>query len=136
MVACSASGQLSPVQKDMEAKEFSAIAGKGRVYVIRRGGFAGSVALTHIMMNGRLASTVGPKNYFMLDIGAGNYIFNVLGLTLQGGQPHQFEINSGEIYFIEVQHIEGLFKLLPAEEGKQLVNDSKRVEINIDPNSI
>lgn len=136
MVACAASGQLSTVQKDLEAKKFSTIAGKGRVYVIRGGGFGGSGALTQIMIDGRLVSTVGPNNYFMLDIGSGNYIFNVLGLAFQGGQPHQFKFNADEIYFIEVKHLEGTFKLLSKEDGERAVNDSKRVEINIDPNRI
>ncbi|MCK9605122.1 MAG: DUF2846 domain-containing protein [Methylomonas sp.] len=136
MVACAASGQLSPTQKDSDAKKFYHVVGKARIYVIRRGGFGGSGALTHIMINGRLASTVGPNNYFMFDVVTGNYIFNVLGLAFQGGQPHQFEVSAEKNYFIEVKHLEGTFKLLSTEEGEQAVNDAKRVEINIDPNHI
>lgn len=136
LTACSASGQLASVQNDMRAKNFSAVADKGRIYVIRPSGIVGTAVLTHIMINGRLAAAVGPGNFFMLDVSKGSYIFNVLALSLQGGQPHQFEINSGEIYFIEVSHVEGIFKRLSTKEGEQLVNDSNRIEINIDPNKI
>jgi hypothetical protein len=134
MTACTASGYLSPVEKDIDAKKFYSISSKSRVYIVRKGGFAGSGALTQILVDGRLVSTVGPNNYFVLDLNPGKHIFSYLGTISINSPPYAFELSPGEIYFIEIKHIEGSFALLSQEDGRNAVNIGKRVELIVDPN--
>ena len=131
VLAC-ASGQLSSVQQDLEAKIFSVPSNtsKGRVYIVRPLGFAaGAGVLTHVMVDGRIVASVGPKNFFVLDVSIGNHIFTVLGFSKQ--QLLQVNVAPGKLYFIEVQHIAGAMTLLSGEEGRRLVLSSKRIEPNI-----
>lgn len=130
VLAC-ASGQLSSVQQDLEAKMFSVPSntGKGRIYIVRPLGlFAGAGVLTHVMVDGRIAASVGPKNFFVLDVSIGNHIFTVLGYSKQ--QLLQVNVDPGKLYFVEVQHIAGAMNLLSEEEGRRLVRESKRIEPN------
>lgn len=131
VIAC-ASGQLSSVQQDLEAKMFSVPSntGKGRVYAVRPLGlFAGAGVLTHVMVDGRIAASIGPKNFFVLDVSIGNHIFTVLGYSKQ--QLLQVNVDPGKLYFIEVQHIAAAMILLSEEEGRRLVRESKRIEPNL-----
>lgn len=134
MTACAASGYLSPLDKDLEAKRFSSIPGKSRVYIVRKGGFAGSAALTQILVDGRLVSTIGPDNYFVIDLNPGKHVFSYLGSKFINSPPYAFEFNSGENYFIEIKHFDGIFEVLSKQEGENAVNDGKRVELIVDSN--
>jgi len=130
VIAC-ASGQPTSVQQDSEAKMFTAPsdAGKGRVYVVRPAGFAGAAILTQIVVDGRIAAAVGPKNYFVLDLSAGDHIFAPLGQSKQ--QSLRLNVEPGKLYFIEVHHIAGTVTLLSDEEGRSLVRGSTRIEPTI-----
>ena len=127
LVFSCATGQLSSVQQDLEAKEFFVPSNtdKGRVYVIRPlGAFVGAIVLTNIIVDGRIVAAVGPKNFFVLDVNMGDHIFTALSC------PKKLKVNiaPAKVYFIEVQHISGTMTLLSEEEGRRLVLDSKRIE--------
>lgn len=132
LVLSCATGQLSSVQQDLEAKEFFVPSNtdKGRVYVVRPlGAFAGAGVLTHVMVDGRIVASVGPKNFLVLDVSIGKHIFTVLGYSKQ--QLLQIDIAPGKLYFIEVQHTTAAMTLLSEEEGRKLVVESKRIEPNL-----
>ncbi len=132
LVLSCATGQLSSVQQDLKAKEFFVPSNtdKGRVYVVRPlGAFAGAGVLTHVMVDGRIAASIGPKNFFVLDVNMGDHIFAVLVYSKQ--QLLKVNVAPGKLYFLEVQHISGAMTLLSEEEGRKLVVESKRIEPNL-----
>lgn len=125
---CASTSKASSEQS-AEAKEFTAPADKGVVYVFRGGRLYGSGIQYQVKINGQDAGGSGPGTFFRWELKPGRYV--VSSSTSESSAAIDLDVKAGELYFVEQLVKVGLsdsrIKLdqVGTSQGKKAVSGSK-----------
>lgn len=97
-ISSCASTSKAPESKSAEAKEFTAPAENGRVYLYRTGRAVGASGQLAVSVNATAAGGTGPGTFFKWDLKPGTYTFS--SSTGEASAVVQIEVKKGEVYFI------------------------------------
>jgi hypothetical protein len=123
---------MMPEAMDAEGKRFSPPPGKANLYVTRTTFLAGAV-LFQVHLDGRLAGSIAPNTYLLLDVDPGKH--QVLVTTPESQNAVTVNVNAGDNHFFEVtpamgwMHARAEIQPLPEDEGKKAVQGSKRADV-------
>jgi len=101
-----ASVSKAPSEHSEAAKAFEAPAGRGVVYLYRKGRAVGAALSTQIKINGQDAGGTGPGTFFRWELRPGAYTF--LASTSESSATVELQVEAGKLYFIEQREKLGL----------------------------
>ena len=93
-----ASTSKAPESKSNEAKQFSAPADKGTVYLYRTGRAVGAAGQLSVKINSIDAGGTGPSTFFSWNLNPGTYSFS--SSTGESSAIVQIDVKAGQVYFI------------------------------------
>ena len=122
---------LMPEPLDVEAKRFSPSPEKANIYITRSSGAAPGV-LFQVHLDGKLAGSLAPDTYLLVDVEPGKHQIAVL--TQESQDAMTITASRGENYFVDLvpkfgwQYARAALKELTQAEGKKAVQNAKRAE--------
>ena len=97
---CAATTTMAPEAEDLAAKEFAPKEGEANIYVVRKGGFAGSAVALEVMLDGRTMGTLAPDTFLLIEVQPGPHIISCH--TQENQEIGEVEALAGMNYFFEL----------------------------------
>ena len=97
-IASCASTSKAPESKSNEAKEYTAPADRGSVFLYRTGRAVGAAGQLNVKINSTDAGGTGPGTFFRWDLKPGTYTFS--SSTGESSAVVQIDVKAGQVYYI------------------------------------
>ena len=97
IVSC-ASTSKAPESKSNDAKEYTAPADRGSVFLYRTGRAVGAAGQLNVKINSTDAGGTGPGTFFRWDLKPGTYTFS--SSTGESSAVVQIDVKAGQVYYI------------------------------------
>ncbi len=127
-ISC-ASTSKAPESKSNEAKDYSAPADRGTVFLYRTGRAVGAAGQLMVKINSMDAGGTGPGTFFRWDLEPGPYSF--MSSTGESSAVVQLDVKGGEVYYLRQDARMGLetgrvtMKEVDANKGEKEVAKCK-----------